>query len=395
MSRIIFHVDVNNAYLSWSAVYLLQNGFKEDIRTIPSVIGGDEENRHGIVLAKSPIAKKYGIVSAETIYSAKKKCKDLKVFPPVFDYYMEQSNNFYNYLKQYTPLIERASVDECFLDLTDTKYLYDDILSLAYKIKNDIKSQFGFTVNVGIASNKLCAKMASDFEKPDKVHTLFDYEIKDKMWPLPINNLLFVGKKTTLILQSIGINTIGDLANCELSKLEKYFKNKYKDLVMFSRGIDNSPVIPDYGLNKCISISRTLKEDTNDLNYIKKILLNMSNQVGLRARKNGLYANTIAITFKSSSFKAYSHQTKLINPINTTMDIYKEVLKLLQEAYIKEKIRSIGIRLDNLSSDNKKQISLFDNQKDSELIQKLMDDINVKYRDTAILPASFYTKNSK
>ena len=196
MSRIIFHVDVNNAFLSWTAVYLLKNGYDKDIRTIPAVIAGDEEKRHGIVLAKSPIAKKYGVVTAETLYMARKKCPNLQVFSANYDYYMEMSNKFYQYLAQFTPLISQASVDECFLDLTNTKYLYDDILKLAYQMKNEIKNNYGFTVNIGIANNPLCAKMASDFEKPDKVHTLFDYEVKDKMWPLPVGDLLFIGKST-------------------------------------------------------------------------------------------------------------------------------------------------------------------------------------------------------
>ncbi len=391
MSRIIFHVDVNNAFLSWTAVYLLKNGYERDIRNIPSVIAGDEESRHGIVLAKSPIAKKYGVKSAEPLYLARRKCQNLEVFEPNFAFYMEQSNLFYNYLVQYTPLVEKASVDECFMDLTNTKYLYDDILSLAYKIKNDIKKLYGFTVNVGIGNNKLCAKMASDFEKPDKVHTLFDYEIKDKMWPLSIDSLLFVGKRTTAILLNIGIKTIGDLANCQPKNLEKYFKNRSIDLINSAKGIDDSKVITDYGPNKSISISRTLKEDTDDIHIIKKVLLDMSNQVGLRARRHHLFASTIAITFKMISFRASSHQMKLVNPINNTMEIYNKVLELLKVIKLESKIRSIGIRLDNLSFSNKEQVTLFDKKEDNS-VQELMDNINIKYHDTAIMPAVFYTK---
>ena len=268
-NRIIFHVDVNNAYLSWTAVYLLKNGYKKDIRLIPSVIGGDEDSRHGIVLAKSPVAKKMGIKSAETIYMARKKCKELEVFPPNFNIYDEYSNKFYNYLKQYTPDIERASIDECFLDMSNTKYLYDDLESLAYKIKDDIKNMFGFTVNVGIGNNKLLAKMASDFEKPDKVHTLYTYEIETKMWPLPVEDLLFVGKSSSKLLHSIGIDTIGDLANCDHNLLLKYYKTRVDDLINSAKGIDDSPVINDYGDNKSISISRTLLKDTDNLNEIK------------------------------------------------------------------------------------------------------------------------------
>ena len=396
MKRIIFHVDVNNAFLSWTAVYLLNNGYERDIRKIPSIIAGDEKSRHGIVLAKSPIAKKYGIISAETIYSARKKCKDLEVFSPQYDFYYEMSNKFYNYLKDYTPLIEKASVDECFLDLTNTNYLYDDVMALAYKIKNEIKEKFGFTVNIGIANNKLCAKMASDFEKPDRVHTLFMEEIENKMWPLPVDNLLFIGKSSANILKNIGIKTIGDLANCNQELLKKYFKNRYLELINLSNGIDNSEVIPNNYLNKCISISRTLIEDTKDSKILKKILLDMADNVGLRARKKNLFASTIAITFKTSSFKKYSHQEKISNPTNNTMEIYHKVLKLYENINKDEKIRNIGIRLSDLKTNKNEQVSLFENNKsESDSLQKIMDDINSKYKSSVVMPAIFFEDNNK
>ena len=394
MTRIIFHVDVNNAFLSWTAVYLLNNGYDKDIRTIASVIGGDEEKRHGIVLAKSPIAKKYGIKTAETLYLARRKCPSLEVYQPNYEYYMEMSKKFYNYLKQYTPVIEKASVDECFLDFTGTKYLYDDILELAYKIKNEIKEKFGFTVNVGIGNNKLCAKMASDFLKPDKVHTLFDYEIKEKMWPLPINNLLFVGKSTVSILEKLNIKTIGDLANCNPKVLEKHFKNRVDDLIKSANGVDESKVITDYGFNKCISISRTLEKDTSDVKLLKKVLLDMADQVGLRARENNLFSDIIAITYKTSTFKSYSHQMKLNKAINNTMEIYQNVLKLLQESIINEKIRSIGIRLSNLKIKDMEQMALFNKNTGSDDIQHLIDSINLKYHNTLVMPAIFYENDN-
>ena len=392
--RIIFHVDVNNAFLSWSAVYLLNHGYDTDIRTIASAIGGDEEKRHGIVLAKSPVAKKYGVVTAETLSSARKKCPGLQVFPPNHDFYTEMSKKFYNYLKEYTPVIEQASVDECYLDLTGTNYLYDDILKLAYKIKNDIKEKFGFTVNVGIANNKLCAKMASDFTKPDKVHTLFDNEIKDKMWPLPVKDLLFVGKSSASLLESIGINTIGELANADPNKLKKYFKNRVDDLINSARGIDNSKVITDYGLNKCISVSRTLEKDTSDIRKLKKILLDMSDQVGLRARRHNLFAKNVAVTFKTSSFKSFSHGMTLSNSINNTLDIYKNVITIFEKTKIDEKIRSIGVRLGDLDTKNSEQVSLFATKSDDN-IQKLLDNINEKYHNTVVMPAIFYEKDNK
>ena len=387
--RVIFHVDVNNAYLSWTAVYLLKNGYKKDIRLIPSVIGGDEDSRHGIVLAKSPVAKKLGVKSAETIYMARKKCKNLEVYPPDFSIYEEYSNKFYNYLKQYSPLIERASVDECFLDMSNTKYLYDDLEKLAYKIKDDIKNMFGFTVNVGIGNNKLLAKMASDFEKPDKVHTLYTSEIETKMWPLDVSDLLFVGKSSSKLLHSIGIDTIGDLANCDPTLLSKYYKSRVDDLINSAKGIDDSPVVNDYGDNKSISISRTLMKDTDNLNEIKKILLKLSQEIGLRARNSHLYANTIAITVRTSSFKNISHQLTLNSSTNNTMEIYEKVCELLRDIDKSESFRLLGIRLDNLTKNKTSKVSFFE-EEDNDDIQKIMDNLNTKYKNSIIMPAIFY-----
>lgn len=387
--RVIFHVDVNNAYLSWTAVYLLKNGYKKDIRLIPSVIGGDEDSRHGIVLAKSPVAKKLGVKSAEPIYMARKKCKNLEVYPPDFSIYEEYSNKFYNYLKQYSPLIERASVDECFLDMSNTKYLYDDLESLAYKIKDDIKNMFGFTVNVGIGNNKLLAKMASDFEKPDKVHTLYTSEIETKMWPLDVSDLLFVGKSSSKLLHSIGIDTIGDLANCDPTLLSKYYKSRVDDLINSAKGIDDSPVVNDYGDNKSISISRTLMKDTDNLNEIKKILLKLSQEIGLRARNSHLYANTIAIIVRTSSFKNISHQLTLNSSTNNTMEIYEKVCELLRDIDKSESFRLLGIRLDNLTKNKTSKVSFFE-EEDNDDIQKIMDNLNTKYKNSIIMPAIFY-----
>lgn len=391
MERIIFHVDVNNAFLSWTAVYLLKNGYETDIRTIPSVIGGDEEKRHGIVLAKSPIAKKYGIKTAETLYLARKKCPDVQIFPANYEFYYEQSRNLYNYLSQYTPLIEQFSVDECFMDLTNTKYLYDDILSLAYKIKDEIKNTFGFTVNVGIGNNKLCAKMASDFLKPDHVHTLFNNEIETKMWPLPIEDLLYIGKSSSSELKKLGINTIGDLAHTNINYLQKHFKNRSVDMINSANGIDNSIVNPDISKNKCISVSSTLPKDTNNEEELKKILLDMCNQVGLRARRDGSFARTIAITAKTSNFRDFSKQKKVINPTNNTMEIYQKVLEIYEELDKNELIRNIGVRLSDLTDNRQEQISLFQQKKETDdSLQKLVDDINAKYKNTKIMPAIFY-----
>lgn len=390
--RIIFHIDVNNAFLSWSAVKLLNNGYKIDIRKIPSIIGGDESKRRGIVLAKSPIAKKYGIKTAETLYSARKKCPKLKVFSPDYEWYYKQSRLFHNYLKQYSPNILKYSVDEAFIDFTGTKYMYNDYIKLAYKIKDDIKSKFGFTVNVGIANNMLCAKMASDFQKPDRVHTLFRDEVKTKMWPLPIEDLFMVGKSSSKILRAIGINTIGDLANCDIRILKKHFKNQAQFLLDSANGIDYSKVEKSISKTESISTTETLIKDISDKEELKDILFRQTDDVSRQLRKKEKYCNVVAIIYKNNNFESYTKQIKLDNATNDTNEIYKVVLHLLNISFRGEPIRLIGVRLADLSSDRIEQISLFDKEikKDSTSadFQKVVDSLNSKFGSNSVIPAS-------
>ena len=191
--RIIFHIDVNSAFLSWENCYRMQIlGEERDIRNIPSAIGGDIEKRKGVILAKSISAKKCGIKTGEPIVSALAKCPELLVLQPHFDVYVRYSRAFINILKEYTPLVEQYSIDEAFMDMTGTQGLHGDLIETAYKIKERIYDELGFTVNIGVSTNKLLAKMASDFEKPNKVHTLFKSEIAKKMWPLPVGELFFL-----------------------------------------------------------------------------------------------------------------------------------------------------------------------------------------------------------
>ena len=390
--RIIFHIDVNNAFLSWSAVKLLNSGYKVDIRKIPSIIGGDESKRRGIVLAKSPIAKKYGIKTAETLYSARKKCPKLKVFSPDYEWYYKQSRLFHNYLKQYSPNILKYSVDEAFIDFTGTKYMYNDYTKLAYKIKDDIKSKFGFTVNVGIANNMLCAKMASDFQKPDRVHTLFDEEVKTKMWPLPIEDLFMVGKSSSKILRTIGINTIGDLANCDIRILKKHFKNQAQFLLDSANGIDYNKVEKSISKTESISTTETLIKDISDKEELKDILFRQTDDVSRQLRKKEKYCNVVAIIYKNNNFESYTKQIKLDNATNDTNEIYKVVLHLLNISFRGEPIRLIGVRLADLSSDRVEQISLFDKEikKDSTSadFQKVVDSLNSKFGSNSVIPAS-------
>lgn len=395
--RLIFHIDVNNAFLSWTAVDLLKNGYSIDIRTIPSVIGGDEDARRGIVTAKSPVAKKMGVVSAEPLYMARRKCPNLKVFKGDYELYHRESNKLYKYFCTLTDRVERFSIDECFLDMSGTNFLYPDPIKLAYQIKDEIYNKFGYTVNIGIANNKLCAKMASDFEKPNKVHTLFNYEIEKKMWPLPVEDLFMVGKSSSKVLREMGITTIGALAHTDLDLLKRRFKSQGEMMKNYANGIDFSPVNPNNhnGKSKSMSVTETMPKDVESTVELKKILMKQAERISRQARKEKVYAQTVALIFKTSDFISYSHQIKLVNPTNVTADIYNYCLDILSKGWRGEPLRLIGIRLADFTNDNRKQISIFDQEKDlhADRMQEILDDISNKYGDGVIIPASLKNNN--
>lgn len=382
MERIIMHIDVNNAFLSWTAIYLLNNGYKYDIRNSYAVVGGDEKTRRGIVLAKSNPAKKLGIVTGETLYSARKKCKVLKTYPMQYDFYKEMSNKLFKLLQKYTSDIEIASIDECYLDYTKVKRLYGNELEFAKKIQKEILDTLGFTVNIGIANNKLCAKMASDFSKPYKIHTLYDYEVKEKMWPLDVGELFGIGKQTNKKLKELNINTIKDLALSDSSFLYKYFKNQAKTMIESANGVNNSVVNPEPIQNKGIGNEITLEHDIYNKEELYDKLLYLSEKVGLRVRNINKYAYVIVVVLKDVYFKRYSHQIKLLNPTNNSTDIYNTSIKILNEMWKDIPVRLIGIRLDNLTENYNYQASIFDNieqQKEISKLDKTVDNLKLKY----------------
>ena len=398
MKRLIMHIDVNNAFLSWTAIYLLERGYKEDIRNTYAIIGGDEKRRAGIVLAKSTPAKKKGIKTAETIYEAKRKCSNLKIFPPNYDFYKQKSKELFSLLSNYTPDIEIASIDECYLDYTKVQKLYGDPIKFAEKIQKEINNKLGFTVNIGIAENKLCAKMASDFSKPNKIHTLYQYEIKEKMFPLPIEDLFGVGKQTAEKLKFLGIKTIEDLALQQEYNLKKIFKNQAKHLIEIANGKDEDEVDSARQSPKGISNEITLSEDiTNKKDLCKKLSI-LSEMVSKRIRKENKYAKVVCVILKDNHFRRYSHQKRLKNPINTYEDIYKYSKQILEEFYQNEPIRLIGIRLDDLTEIKNIQTSLFEKTSDldkGEKLEQIMDEINNKYGKEVLKRASHIEKSSK
>ena len=389
MDRKILHIDVNNAFLSWLAVYKLKNGETVDIRTIPAIIGGDEEARKGIVLAKSMKAKEFGIVTGEPIYQAKRKCPQIQVFKGNFEIYREYSNKLYKLLLEYTDKIERYSIDECFLDMTE--YLMQDTLeNKAKEIKRRVKEELGFTVNIGLSSNKLLAKMASDFEKPDKIHTLYPNEIQNKMWNLKVSELFMLGRKTVPTLYNMGIKTIGDLAKADRNLIIKKFGKHGNLMWEYANGIDNSEVNYKYEKPKGVGNSITLPMDVCNIEKLEEILLELTEQVTYRLRKYELIANSVNVQLRTKEFKDFSHQGKLDVATSSTKQIYAKAKKLLKEMYTEGTfIRLVGVRVDNLEEKERRQISLFEDNEKKKLdkIDKVMDSLKDKYGYDSIIYA--------
>ena len=339
-------------------------------------------------------AKRKGIKTAETIYEAKRKCPNLKIFKPTYEMYKRKSEELFNLLKTYTPDIEKASVDEGYLDYGKIKNIYGDELEFAKKIQKQIKEELGFTVNIGIANNKLCAKMASDFSKPNKIHTLYKHEIKQKMYPLPIEDLFGVGKQTAQKLRYLNINKIEDLAKKDEYSLRKLFKNQAKHLIEIANGIDNSKVDSSIYIPKGISHELTLKEDAISKQELYQHLRTLSEMVSKRIRKENKYAKVICVILKDNNFKRYSHQKKLKNQVNSYNEIYNYSKEILNEFYKNEKIRLIGIRLDDLTEEKTYQTSLFDKHSEKdEKIDKIIDQINDKYGKQVLKRASNIDNN--
>ena len=361
MPKIIFHIDVNSAFLSWTALHKLKENNKLDIRTVPAIIGGDQSRRHGIVLAKSVPAKKYGIVTAEPIAQAIRKCPNLIIEAPnhqLYDYY---SKEMMKLLLTYTPDLEQISVDECFLDFTPIANHYPSAKAAALQIQNKIKEQLGFTVNIGIAPNKLLAKMASDFQKPDQIHTLFEDEIPLKMWPLPVGELYGVGKASASRLMALGIKTIGELAHAEIGFLTSHFKSHGKHIHESANGLDESPVDSNKREVKGVGNSTTLSSDVTSFDAAAPILLKLAESVGKRLRQKAQLANAIAVEIKYNTFETSSHQMTLTASTNTTDVIYQCACTLFKELWNQQPIRLLGIRTTKLeAADTPVQLSIFD-----------------------------------
>ncbi|HHY36764.1 MAG TPA: DNA polymerase IV [Firmicutes bacterium] len=388
--KIIFHIDVNSAYLSWEAVDQLQHGASLDIRTIPAVIGGNPEKRHGIVLAKSIPAKKYQIKTGETLYAARLKCPGLAIFPPRYDLYVRCSEAMLDLLREYSPSLQRYSIDEVFLDYTHMEKHFGDPREAAHQIKDRIYRELGFTVNIGISSNKLLAKMASDFSKPNKVHTLFPEEIPEKLWPLPVEDLFMVGRATAPKLHRLGIYTIGDLARADPALLKKRLKSHGLLIWNYANGREDSPV-GDFPGIKSVGNSSTIAFDVEDRKTAHMFLLSLSEMVAMRLRNAGYLARLVVVSLKSQDFFSYSHQRQLYTATDSTNRIYAAAVSIFDEMWQGEPLRAIGVRAGALVDGSLQQLSLFDpgDWLKQRAMDAAVDKIRTKYGSNMIMRAVF------
>lgn len=396
---IIFHIDVNSAYLSWTAVEELKKGADRDLRTIPSIIGGNQKSRHGVVLAKSLPAKKYGIRTGEPVAIAFRKCPNLVLEPPNHELYSEYSHRLMEFLHTYTPDIEQVSVDECYLDFTGIAHRFYSPVEGALEIKNRVYEKFGFTVNIGISTNKLLAKMASDFEKPNKVHTLFPEEIQMKMWPLPVSELYMAGRSSVEQLKKLEIHTIGDLAVMNPEILELHLKSHGRMLWEFANGRGDDSVVSVRADAKGIGNSVTLPKDAVTREEAKEVLLQLSESVGARLREACQRASMLSVEIKYHTFENSSHQRQLLHATSNDSEIYHAAAELFDELWDGRPIRLLGIRSSKFRKEGEpEQLSIFDIQTEKKetartekqkRLDKALDEIKKKYGEDAVKRGRF------
>ncbi len=397
MPRLIFHVDVNSAFLSWEAVFRLRYLHEElDIRTVPSAIGGDRESRRGIILASSIPAKKLGVRTPEPIVDALRKCPELLLFPPRGDFYHECSHAFMDILREYSDLVQPFSADETAVDLSECPEAVADPVGFADMLRERIRAELGFTVNIGVSENILLAKMASDFTKPDKTHTLFPSEIPAKMWPLPVRDLMFIGQATGKRLNDLGIRTIGDLAHMSVELLEPYFGKGSAGMIAYANGIDDRPVTLEHEDLKGYGNSTTLPENVTDRDDALRVILGLCESVGSRMRRDNARVRVISVSIRDGSFDKLSHQMTMDNATSITNELYGYAVRIFNELWDGRPIRALGVHTSAISKDETRQISMFDTMDYGKLekADRVMDELRRKFGKGMVKRASLLEKGN-
>ena len=399
--RVIFHVDANSAFLSWSAAYRLKVlGETVDLRQVPSVVAGDKASRHSIILAKSTPAKKYGIQTGEPLFQALEKCPELQVLEPDYGLYVEASRHFVEMLRQFSPAVEQYSIDEAWVDMTGTRRIYGDPLLAAEAMRRRIWEELGFTVNIGISSNKLLAKMAGDFEKPNKIHTLYPEEMATKFWPLPVRDLFLVGAATEAKLKLLGIYTIGDLAKADEKVLKKRLGKHGQTIWHFANGRNADAVCPEPEENKGYGNSVTTPRDIATSQMAYQVLLSLCETVAARMRRDDKCGGCVAVHLRTHEFQHFSHQMLLQGATNITAELFRAACQVFDEAWDGQTpLRQLGVQVTRLASQPYQQYDLFSGVSPVQYERKLrldetVDALRDKFGEDIIRRAKF-TQNAQ
>lgn len=380
MERTILHCDCNSYYAS---VELID---KPEFKNMPVAVCGDPESRHGIILAKNEEAKKFGIKTAETIWKAKQKCPNLVLLSAhheKYAYYCEKINEIY---LQYTDQVERFSVDESWLDVTGSLHLYGTGKEIADTIRKRIREEIGITISVGVSFNKVFAKLGSDYKKPDATTVITRENYRDILYKLPVADMLFVGKSAANTLNSVGILTIGDLANTSRERISALLGKAGESIWENANGLDKSEVkkFDDVDPVKSVSNSITFVRDLVGVEDIRAGLTVLCDSVGARLRKQGLYCTTVQIQIRDPYFKTIQRQRTLENATNSTRVLFDVAFDIIKSCYsMAAPIRLLGVGATGLTTSLAEQISLLDDGAEKRLksakLDKTMDEIREKY----------------
>ncbi len=371
----------------------LRQGIDEtDLRTVPSAVGGDEEARHGVVLAKSTPAGKYGVTTGEPLAAARRKCPGLIVIRPDFQVYVKQSNRLRELLGKYTDQVIPYSIDEAWAEFEGFEGLYGDPEEFANRLREEIRETLGFTVNIGVSTNRLLSKMAGDFKKPDLVHTLFPDEISKKLWPLPVGKLLFVGRAAAEKLRGLGIYTIGDLANADPAMLKAHMKKHGEALWNYAWGREPDDLFGIHTENKGYGNSVTTAEDVTEEGHARQILLSLCETVGIRLRADHKKAGAVSVGMRTGNFENSSRQMQLDSATDVTEELFRASCSLLMRMWDGHKpLRLLNVTATRLTEEEYRQYDLFDRVDYGKLekADRAMDSIRARFGEDAVMRASF------
>lgn len=348
MERIILHCDLNNFYASVSLLY------NQTLINSPVAVCGSVEQRHGIVLAKNEIAKSFGVKTAEAIWEAKRKCPELIILPPLHEKYQEFSEKAKEIYRRYTDMVEPFGIDECWLDVTGSTMLFGSGEEIAHRIRREIKAELGITISVGVSFNKVFAKLGSDMKKPDAVTVISRENFKEKVWPLPVSDLLFVGRKTVEKLNSSGVFTIGDVTQCDDFMLKRMLGKNGLDLKRYAEGLDNSPVYDRSGSEAPKSIGRSVTgaEDFLNNDDVWQTFITLAEDISRRLKKHRLYAGAIQVHTRNTDLKVKEFSCALPQPTDISIKIAEFGMKIFRENYYWDlPLRSVGLRAINLKDE--------------------------------------------